>query len=296
MAGERLHLAHVAAEQPVLDLSVEEVRAVPADHRLELPRVRREQVELHAGVAVAQLLDQLVGLGGQPPGVDAEDLDARVELVRHVEQRDPVDLEGGGERDPRREALQRPLEQLLRLATLELDRELAGLEVVDQVDHAASASFSRARAGSRPTSTPSSSSLVRSQNARKSSRAVARGQPARRRGVRPSRRAPRSARAGRPGGRSPHAGRARRAGRRRRPGGACRPRREASCPGSRGRRPSGGRRRAGSRPGGGADRPGRRRSGSPDAARAGRAAAWSRSRRSCSAARRCRRSTTRARG
>src|SRR5262245_5062635 len=167
VAGERLHLADVAAEQAVLDLPVEEVRPIPADHRLHLPRVRREQIELHLRVPIAQLLDQVVRLGRQTARVDAEDPDARIELVRHVEQRDAVDLEGRGQRDPRREALECPLEQLLRLAAFELDRELAGLEIVDQVDHATS--FSRARAGSRPTRAPSSSSLVRSQNVRKSS-------------------------------------------------------------------------------------------------------------------------------
>ena len=51
----------------------------------------------------------------------------------------------------------------------------------------------------------------------------------------------------------------RRAGRSRRPGAACPPRRGRSCPGSRCRRPSAGRRRAGSRPGAAAARRRRRR-------------------------------------
>ena len=86
-------------------------------------------------------------------------------------QRDAVDLERRRERDPRREALERPLQQLLGLLALELDRQLAGLQLVDQLDrtHAAASSLSRsAPARGRPAS-PSSSSLIRSQNARKSS-------------------------------------------------------------------------------------------------------------------------------
>src|SRR5262249_2336327 len=154
-------------EQSLLDLAIEEVRPVARDHRLDLPGIRREQVELHSRVALAELLDQLVRLCRQAAGVDAEDPDPGVEGVRHVEERNAGGLEGGRERNPRREPLERPLEQLPRLAALELDRELAGLEIVDQVDHAAS--FSLACAGSLPTRIPSSSSLVRSQNARKSS-------------------------------------------------------------------------------------------------------------------------------
>ena len=70
-----------------------------------------------------------------------------------------------------------------------------------------------------------------------------------------------------------------------------RPRRARSCPGSRGRRPSAGRRRAGSRRGGAAAR----RSASPKRClelvdQRVRAASSSRRPRSCSAARRCRRS------
>src|SRR5262249_53338381 len=101
---------------------------------------------------------------------DAEDPDARVELVRHVEQRHPVDLERRRERDPRREPLERPLQELPGLPTLELDGELACLEIVDQIDHAATSSLRVA--GSRPTSRPSSWSLVRSQNARNVSPSV----------------------------------------------------------------------------------------------------------------------------
>ena len=50
-------------------------------------------------------------------------------------------LEGGGDGDARREAFDRPREHGLRLLPLELDRELARLELVDQLDAADSASL-----------------------------------------------------------------------------------------------------------------------------------------------------------
>ena len=98
---------------------------------------------------------------------------------------------------------------------------------------------------------PRSSSLARRANDRKLSPG-SRGRASRRPAPRPPRRARRSARAGTASGRSRARGRGRRARRCRRPGGARRPRRGRSCPGSRGRRPSAARRRAGSRRGGAA--------------------------------------------
>ena len=65
--GQRLHLAHLAAEEPVLDLAVEEVRPVLADHARDVLGVRREELELDARVAVADLLDQLERLAGRRP-------------------------------------------------------------------------------------------------------------------------------------------------------------------------------------------------------------------------------------
>src|SRR5437763_996970 len=118
----------------------------------------------------AQPPDELEGLRRQAASVDAEDADLRVDRVGHVEQRDAVDLERGRERDPRREALEGPLEHDLRLLALELDRELAGLELVGQLDaHAATSSRSRCRAGSMPASSPSSSSERRRQKSVKGS-------------------------------------------------------------------------------------------------------------------------------
>ena len=75
-------------------------------------------------------------------------------------------------------SLDRPLQNGLRLLALELDRQLAGLEIVEQLDVAHAATSSRRLfAGSRPARRPSSSSLVRSQNARKLSSPLTLPQP-----------------------------------------------------------------------------------------------------------------------
>jgi hypothetical protein len=79
---------------------------------------------------VAHLLDEVVGLGRQAAGVDAEQADRGVDRIRHVEQHRAVCLECRGDRDARREALDRPLEHDLRLLALELDRQLPCFEIV----------------------------------------------------------------------------------------------------------------------------------------------------------------------
>ena len=61
----------------------------------------------------------------------------------------------GRDRDARREPLDRPLEQRLRLLALELDRELARLQFVDQLDSCSCLRLlplTRPFAGSRPAS------------------------------------------------------------------------------------------------------------------------------------------------
>src|SRR5258708_25272136 len=169
MLRQRTHLAHLAAEQPVVDRAIEEVRAVAADHLRDLVPVRREQLQVESGIAVAQLLDQLVRLARQASRVDTEHLDRWIERVRHVDQRDAVDLEGGRDRDARRELAECPLEHRLRLVALALDGELAGFPLVElERSHAVtSSSLTRCFAGSSPASAPSSSSSSLRANAGK---------------------------------------------------------------------------------------------------------------------------------
>ena len=49
VARQRLHLAHVAAQQPLLDRAVEEIRPVPVDEPLQLRRVGGENVSARPG-------------------------------------------------------------------------------------------------------------------------------------------------------------------------------------------------------------------------------------------------------
>src|SRR4051794_10259019 len=59
---QRLHLAHVAADQALLDRAPESVRALSRDEALKLPRVGREQLEPELGVAQADRVRQIVRL------------------------------------------------------------------------------------------------------------------------------------------------------------------------------------------------------------------------------------------
>ena len=154
-------------------------------------------------------------------------------------------------------SLDRPLEHLPRLPAFELDRQLAGLEVVEQLDarltllpprHPSLLGALR-RLAARP-ARPSSSSVRRGRRTPGSSRRRPRAssQPA----IRPvdgARRARRWARGGTRAADRRAPARGCRGGRSRRPGAACPRRRARSCPGSRCRRPSAGRRRGGSRRG-----------------------------------------------
>src|SRR6266545_510100 len=160
---QRLDLAHVAAEQPVLDRLAEEVEALRSDHPAHVLRIRLDDLEVQARVFGAQPLDQLVRLVRQAAGVHGEHPDLRVEVVGHVDEGDAVDLKRGRDTEARAETIDRPLEDELRLLALELDRELARLQLVEQLvrAHAAATSSRRLRAGSSFASAPSSSSESR---------------------------------------------------------------------------------------------------------------------------------------
>ena len=178
---------------------LEEVDAVLAGHRCDLVGVGLDQLELQARVAVAQAVGQLERLGRQAAGVDAEDRDVRIDLVGHVDQHDAVDLERRRDRDARREPRDRPLEQRLRLLAFELDRELARLQFVDQLD-AAHASTSSLTSSLRRLEAGQHSKLVvgRAPRERREALAVLPLRRASRRSApRRQRRARRSARAGR---------------------------------------------------------------------------------------------------
>src|SRR5262249_17851908 len=59
---QRPHLAHVAAEEPEVARVVEQILAVLAGHRRDLARVRLDDLEVEARVALAQPVGELVRL------------------------------------------------------------------------------------------------------------------------------------------------------------------------------------------------------------------------------------------
>ena len=74
LALERFHLAHAAAREPKVDAAIHQVGALAVHQRGDLGRVGI--LELHRDpVPVAHLLEQRVGLGRQPAGVQREHAD-----------------------------------------------------------------------------------------------------------------------------------------------------------------------------------------------------------------------------
>ena len=261
---QRLHLAHVAAEQAVLDRLLHQVEALRATTmRCDLRRRRaRARARFRPGYfARSAAISSCVSLR-QPAGVDREDRARRIDLVRHVDQRDVVGLERRRDRDARAELLDRPLEQRLRLLALELDRQLAGLQLVEQLVRAHARrllSYSLLRR----LETREGAELVVGQAALERRERLAVGalvEPAAHealdRALEPLARDAAEERAAD----LRHRARASRARRCRTPRCGCRRRPCRSSPGSRGRRPSAARTRAGSRRGAG----GARRSASPN--------------------------------
>ena len=133
---------------------------------------------------------------------------------------------------PGAEALDAPLDHGLRLLALELDRELARLQLVHQLVGTHSSASSRWRPLCRLEPCELTQLLVaRAARERdETSRRLRAGRASRRSALRPPCRARRSARAGRAACRSAAPGRASRARRCRRPAGARRPRRATVVP------------------------------------------------------------------
>src|SRR5947207_1961390 len=115
MSRQRSNLAHVAAEKAVLDRFAKQVEALPLDHPADVLLLRREYLEVQARVAIAEPGDQVVRLRRQPARVDGEDVTIGIDPVGHVDDRDPVDLEGGRDADAGAEPLDRPFENGLGL-------------------------------------------------------------------------------------------------------------------------------------------------------------------------------------
>jgi hypothetical protein len=104
---------------------------VLAHHRLHLGGVGEQHVPLRLRIALACLVDEGVGLLRKPPGVDGDDPDVRPHLVRHVQHDHAVGLQRSDDGDPVPERIQCPLDDVFGLLIVEVDRDLADLQVVE---------------------------------------------------------------------------------------------------------------------------------------------------------------------
>src|SRR5690606_9527853 len=85
LAAQRLDLADAAAL--AMPVAVEAEQALFVDHRLQQFRVRGHDLDRNV-VVIADLLDETIGFAVQAAGVEAEHLDALVQLPGHVHQHD----------------------------------------------------------------------------------------------------------------------------------------------------------------------------------------------------------------
>lgn len=96
--SQRFQLADLAAAVAALDAVVEEVDALFAHHALHLAVVGEEHLELDAVVCIGSV-DELVGLGEEPAGVEREDAGILVLGDDDVRQCLVLDGEGGRKGD-----------------------------------------------------------------------------------------------------------------------------------------------------------------------------------------------------
>src|SRR4051812_4198473 len=160
---QRLHLAGVAADQPLLHGVAEAVRPLPLDESPQLARIRGEQLQPQLRVALADRVREVVRLLREASGVNAEHAHVRADPCGHVDQDATVDLECGRDRNAVK-TLECPLEHRLGLLALEFHRQLAGLELIEQLRAHSASSRTRPLTGSSPAARPSSSSLWRRAN------------------------------------------------------------------------------------------------------------------------------------
>ena len=146
ISRQRLHLAHVQYSSRCRP-SGEEVRTVPVDEPLQLGCVRGRRVRASL-VALAQRFDQLEGLGRQPlVSIEKKTTFGSIRWAMSIAT-SPSERRGSpvGPRSARS-----PIPGQPRLLALELDRQLAGFEIIQQFCRAhAATSLPVLRARARP--------------------------------------------------------------------------------------------------------------------------------------------------
>ncbi len=89
-----------------------------ADEGLQLRRLGRKDLDRNP-VAVAHLIDEIVGLLPQAAAIDRDHPDPGIDPPGHVEQHHPLGLEAGGDGELPAIAADRPAQEVLRRAILE---------------------------------------------------------------------------------------------------------------------------------------------------------------------------------
>src|SRR5262245_25407800 len=87
-------LAHLAAQEPQRRIPIKQVDAVPTGDALNLGRLRKVDLDLEV-VLFSHLVEEFIGLLGEPAGVDSKHPDLRIDPPRHVEDRHAIGLKAG---------------------------------------------------------------------------------------------------------------------------------------------------------------------------------------------------------
>src|SRR5439155_8273898 len=123
-------LAHVATRQAQRHRFVEQVHAVAAHQRLQLPCVGEVRLDFDA-VLLPHPVDQVVCLLWQTTGIDGEHAHVRTDAPGHIQDGHAITLEAGADGHAiLGERVERPRDDLLRLVVVVLDRQLASFPFI----------------------------------------------------------------------------------------------------------------------------------------------------------------------
>jgi hypothetical protein len=129
-AVERLDLPNAAAEFALLDVFVEEIQSVVANHRLHALGIRKDDFD-GLVVPISHPIDEIVGGLRKAPRIEHEDARGGVDPVHHVEQNEPLgSAERTREGDVFGKIIQSPSQDFLRAQRF----SRSGLDVLQYID------------------------------------------------------------------------------------------------------------------------------------------------------------------
>src|SRR5437660_4888253 len=158
--GQGPYLAHVAAALAELHRAAEQVGAVRPDELRDLARIRDLDVQADR-VPLLHAVDELLGLLGQPAGIERDHLGPVHDTGRHVYQHGRLGLEAGHDRHPAERAVGPPQDLLGAPVVLVVDDQLAGQRAHAVAPSAWNRSI-RAPTPTRSHQSPNPSAAVRS--------------------------------------------------------------------------------------------------------------------------------------